>query len=178
MRLLLICLTGLLVAGTASASDLKFKWMLSPLEESCKDVQSGDVDAGEDFILRRCENLPFATSWLLYQEGTRVSVGFGRVANVALANASTDRFGGSPVQWGITEENGKTKAVVAIVRFSIAGADNLGGDLFVFRLLDNGMSCVVNIVPPVTRQNEKASEIARAAVERWTCLAEPEPITP
>ncbi len=117
-------------------------------------------------------------SWLLYQEGTRVSVGFGRVANVALANASTDRFGGSPVQWGLTEENGKSKAVVAIVRFSIAGADNVGGDLFVFRLLDNGMSCVVGNVPPARRSKREGQRMGRAAVERWTCLAEPEPITP
>jgi hypothetical protein len=151
-------------------------WVTKPFEGGhCKDVASGDVDKGEDYIVRRCDAFPGVPMWSLYQEGVRLSVGFGHKPHTALRYAQATR-GGWPVTWGGEKKAGKLIPKIAIARFTFEGEEPPAQHLMVFRLLENGMSCVVADVAPGPQQNEKARALALASIAKWTCQGEAEPL--
>jgi hypothetical protein len=133
----------------------------------CVELASGDVDKGEDYIKRKCLSFPGASTWIEYHEGVRVSVGFGRLPHLALSNMDASR-GNWPIVWGGEKIKGKFVPKVVIARFAYQTEPPIVGRLFIFRLLENGMSCVVGEVS----SNEKARSIATAAMAKWTCQSE------
>ena len=137
----------------------------------CKDIETGDVDKGEDYIIRQCESFPGVSTWIAYQEGARMFVGFGKKPNSSLSGADANR-GEWPIEWGGEKQNGKFVPQVAIGRFTIAGEEPPVQHLYVFRLLSNGMSCIVGDVAT----NVKAKTIATSALKKWTCMSEATPI--
>jgi hypothetical protein len=166
---LIACL--LMVGCTAEAKE-KTVWQTAPFAEQCREFKSGNVYAGQDFIFRRCEGA--ALHWLLYQEGTRLSVGFGTEPHVSLQGLSTER-GNWPLQWGGTISKGRFAPLVAIIRFR--KAEETKSTLFVFRLLPNGSSCVVGEVAAGSDQSAKAKQLAERAMTTWQCLTEPVRVT-
>ena len=170
MRAIVVFLL-LISASAAGATDVK--WSTLPFGKSCKELKAGDPDKGEDYILKACDSAPEATTFILYNEGTRMSVGFGSKPHAALRYVETERKGNPPIQWGSVDGS---KADVAIARFRPLGSEK--DSLFVFRLLPDGMSCVVGEVGAVKNQNEAAQKLAVAALKDWKCLGEPELLQP
>lgn len=164
-RVLLGLSFSLLLAVSAEAKPV---WITQDFQAGkCKELASGDVDKGEDYIVRECFSLPGASTWIEYHEGVRLSVGFGRLPHLALNNMDASR-GNWPIVWGGEKIKGKFVPKVVIARFAYQTEPPIVGHLFVFRLLDNGMSCVVGDV----LSNEKAKSIATAAITKWTCQGE------
>ena len=152
----------------ATSSEAKPVWITQDFQAGkCVELASGDVDKGEDYIKRRCLSFPGASTWIEYHEGVRLSVGFGRLPHLTLNNMDASR-GNWPVVWGGENNKGKFVPKVVIARFAYQTEPPLIGRLFVFRLLDNGMSCVIAEVA----SNEKARNIALAAMTKWTCQSE------
>ena len=172
MRFLII-IALLALSGPAFAEPI---WITQDFQGGkCVDVASGDVDKGEDYIIRQCKSFPGVSTWVHYREGVRFYVGFGRKPNLALIGADTNR-GDWPLIWGGKKRGGKFAPEVVIGRFMILGEEPSVKRLYVFRLLNNGMSCVVAEVDPSSTQSEKARTIATAAMKKWTCLYEPQPL--
>ena len=152
----------------ASSVQAKPVWITQDFQSGkCVELASGDVDKGEDYIKRRCLSFPGASTWTEYHEGVRLSVGFGRLPHLALSNMDASR-GNWPIVWGGEKNKGKFVPKVVIARFAYQTEPPVVGRLFVFRLLDNGMSCVIAEVA----SNEKARSIALAAMTKWTCQSE------
>ncbi len=167
-------LAFLAMSGSASAKPV---WMTQDFQGgTCKELSGGNVDAGDDQIFRQCQSFPGVSTWINYQEGVRLYVGFGRKPNIALEGADASR-GDWPMLWGGEKRGGKFVPTVVIGRFAVSGEEPSVKRLYVFRLLDNGMSCVVAEVDPSPTQSEKARAIAAAAMKKWTCLYESQPLT-
>lgn len=169
----LIALLALGMCGAPARSETI--WRTAPYGEKCRDIESGNADEGQDFIFRRCTGMGATGIWILYQEGRRMSVGFGSQPHHALAGLNTERGDSWPVQWGGEQAGGGFTPRVAIVRFRKLGEET--STLFVFRLLENGASCVVGEAKAGAGQNNKAKAIAGKAMRSWTCLSEPVPVT-
>jgi hypothetical protein len=154
----------------AMSAEAKPIWITQDFQAGkCVELASGNVDKGEDYIVRKCLSFPGASTWIEYVEGVRVYVGFGRLPHLTLKNVEAER-GKWPVVWGGEQIRGKFVPKVVIARFKYSFDDPGGGKLFVFRLLDNGLSCIVGEV--VT--NEEAKNIATAAMTKWICKIEAE----
>ena len=150
------------------SAEAKPVWITQDFQAGkCVELASGDVDKGEDFIKRRCFSFPGASTWIEYHEGVRLSVGFGRLPHLALNNMDASR-GNWPIVWGGEKIRGKFVLKVVIARFAYQTEPPIVGRLFIFRLLDNGRSCIVGEVA----SNEKARSIATAAMTKWTCQSE------
>jgi hypothetical protein len=153
---------------SAMSAEAKPMWITQDFQAGkCVELASGNVDKGEDYIKRRCLSLPGASTWVQYNESVRVSVGFGKLPHLTLNNMDATR-GDWPVVWGGEKIKGKFVPKVVIARFRYQTEPPSAGQLFVFRLLDNGMSCVIAEVG----SNEKARRIALAAMTKWTCQSE------
>lgn len=162
-----------LAASTAFAADAK--WKTTPLDRSCKEMETGAADEGQDALFKRCTGEGKASVWILYQEGTRMSVGFGSAPHVAAEGLDPNRSGDWPVEWGGTLHGGAFVPEVVIVRFR--KLEEVKTTLFVFRIVDQRTSCLVAEVPAGPAQNDKAKAIANASLKSWKCLVEPIPVT-
>ena len=152
----------------AISAEAKPVWITQDFQAGkCVELASGDVDKVEDFIKRRCFSFPDASTWIEYYEGVRVSVGFGRLPHLTLNNMDASR-GNWPIVWGGEKIKDKFVPKVVIARFAYQTEPPIVGRLFIFRLLDNGMSCIVGDV----LSNEKARSIATAAMTKWICQGE------
>ena len=152
----------------AAFAEAKPVWITQDFQAGkCVELASGDVDKGEDYIKRRCFSFPGASTWIEFHEGVRVSVGFGRLPHLALSNMDAAR-GNWPIVWGGEKNKGKFVPKVVIARFAYQTEPPIVGRLFIFRLLDSGLSCIVGEVS----SNEKARRIATAAMAKWTCQSE------
>ena len=152
----------------AASAEAKPVWITQDFQAGkCVELASGDVDKGEDYIVRKCLSFPGASTWVEYHEGVRVFVGFGRLPHLSLNNMDASR-GKWPVVWGGEKIKGKFVPKVVIARFRYLTETPSAGQLFVFRLLDNGLSCIIGEV----QSNEKARSIATATMTKWTCQSE------
>jgi hypothetical protein len=145
-------------------------WMTKPFAATCKEVSSGNVDAGEDYVFSRCDGVGDVATWTLYNEGTRLSVGFGPKPHTALRNVDAERENW-PVDWAIEKDGSISAPRAAIARFNSPGAEPYSETLYVFRILDDGMSCVIGTA--IT--NEEARLMAMRSLKTWTCQSEAEP---
>jgi hypothetical protein len=167
---LLAILAGMATFATAVRAEVR--WVTQDFQGgACKDLETGDVDRGEDYIVRQCRSFPGVSTFILYNEGVRLSVGFGRKPHTSLKYADANR-GDWPVDWGGEKKNGKFVPQVAVARFTFPADEPRVPYLLVFRLLDNGMSCIVG----GAKKNDEARKIAIAAMKKWTCQSEPEPL--
>jgi hypothetical protein len=165
LRVFLSFSFAFLLAISAQAKPI---WITQDFQSGkCVELASGDVDKGEDYIKRKCLSFPNASTWIEYHEGVRVSVGFGRLPHLTLNNMDASR-GNWPIVWGGEKIKGKFVPKVVIARFAYQTEPPIVGHLFVFRLLDNGMSCIVGDV----LNNEKAKSIATVAMTKWKCMGE------
>lgn len=166
--------TWLLLATATGACAGEVTWKTTPFAEACREAETGNSDEGVDELFKTCKGLGSAAVWVLYQDSARMSVGFGKHPHVAVQGLSPERDAKWPVQWGGSSK-GEFKPLVSIVRFK--KLEESKSTLFVFRLLDNGNSCLVGEVAAGAGQSKKAQDIAAKAMKSWTCLVEPVPVT-
>lgn len=165
---------ALLLACTTSVA-AETAWEIKPFAAECHEAESGNTDDGQDYLFKRCAGIGKTSTWILYQEGTRMSVGFGSNPHVAAEGLETGRDANWPVQWGGMIRKAVFVPAVAIARFIRLGESK--DTLLVFRLLPNGSSCLVGDVPAGPSQSAKAKAIAEKAMTKWKCLSEPVPVT-
>jgi hypothetical protein len=169
--------TAVFLSTIALPVEAQVLWVTQDFQGGeCVDVASGDVDKGEDYIIRQCLSFPGVSTWIHYQEGTRLYVGFGSKPNTAFSGADPSR-GDWPLIWGGEKRGGKFVPTVVIGRFAVSGEEPSTKRLLVFRLLANGMSCVVAEVDPSPTQSDKAKSVATAAMKKWKCIYESQPLT-
>lgn len=172
MRLLIACATLAVMSGSSLAAMTS---EITPFGQQCRDIADG-AGSGQDFVLKACSDSKRAITYLLYNEGTRLSVGFGQVPHTAVSGLSTERQDSWPIQWIGTGEGDTFQPKAAIVRFVPLG--ETANSLYVFRLLDNGLSCLAGTVGAGKDQNQKAVALAEEAVAKTSCESEPTKLEP
>jgi hypothetical protein len=137
----------------------------------CREIDSGDVDAGEDWIYVRCGGLGGISMWYVCQDSARCRYGFGRKANLSSGMFGVDGDPGWPIEWRGRMIGKRFKPFAVIMRGRGYGIEKEeGSSLTVFRLRPDGMSCVVG---EEVKSNEAARKIADAVESRFTCTGEP-----
>jgi hypothetical protein len=144
-------------------------WKTEVFGTDCAETQSSPEDGSErDFVQYKCKSKYGPAMWQLFQEGTRMSVGFGSHPNVSLRYVNAQR-GVWPITWGGVEIGGRFEAEFAIARFTFPEEIPQRQVLAIFAILKDGTSCVVRIVEPQSNQNQKAQEIAVSASSKPQC---------
>jgi hypothetical protein len=151
-------------------------WVTVPFADHCKQAAASDVDNGEDWIVYKCKGVGEAATWQVFNEGTRMSLGFGKAPHVSINNISTHRESNWPVEWGGEKKKGIFLPSFVIIRVLNGFEENPKSELTVVRLLPTGASCVIGDVPAGQDQNRRAKQIARSSIKKWTCQNEPEPL--
>ena len=136
-------------------------------------VIDGAARQGRDWISHRCDGIAGLPIWLTNSDSTRSALGFGARANMSgMFNAERDQDWPLELR-GVEGENGFQPHAV-IVRMMRPRADVATdgiGLLFVYRLREDGTSC---LIASDLRSHEKAREIADAATEEFVCTEEPQ----
>ena len=138
----------------------------------CREMASGDVGAGEDWIYMRCAGWGDIPLWYVCMDSARCEYGFGRKANLSSGTYGVDGDPSWPIEWRGRSNGKRFEPFAVIMRGRGYGLEvEDGSSLTVFRLRPDGMSCVVgdNI-----KSNEEARKIADAAEGRFTCIGEPQ----
>ncbi len=149
-------------------------WIATPFPGECDEIDSTRPGEPGDYILYRCRGIQKIPNWVIFHEGYRQSIGFGKIKHFSVTEADINRKLNWPLVWGGHTISGEFVPEVVMGRFTFPGDEPRHEYLLVVRLLDNGTSCVVGVVGPEKNQNDKAREIAVAAVKKWKCEAEPQ----
>ena len=137
----------------------------------CKEMASGDVDKGEDWVYARCEGLGGIPIWYFCLDSNKCRYGFGRKANLSSGIIGVDGDPEWPIEWRGRMASGKFKPFAVIMRGRPYGLEKKDGSpLSVIRLRADGLSCLVG---DDIKSNEAARRIADAAEIRFTCTEEP-----
>jgi hypothetical protein len=139
---------------------------------SCRLWAAGDVQAHayDDWITYRCTGLPGRPTWIHYDEGTHMQMGFGPRPNFS-GMFETDRNKDWPIEWRGRVVKGRFVPSAAIVRIRARFDDTGTSDLAVYHLLGNGTSC---IFPTSISTNAKARKIADAVPSKDNCYVQPQ----
>jgi hypothetical protein len=160
-----VCLSSMACSAYANPT-----WITQEFQGGvCKVIETGGEN--EDWWFGKCKSFPNVSTWSVYTDSVHLHVGFGKLPNTALPMVSAKR-GNWPIEWGGERKAGKFVPLVAIGRFAYLGNEPIHTRLFVFRLLANGMSCVVGDFAT----NIEAKSAANAAMKTWQCASQPEPI--
>jgi hypothetical protein len=129
---------------------------------SCLETKSSKEGDGEgDFIEYKCSSQFGPPMWMLIQEGTRYSFGFGKTENTP-QTAVADAEGA--IEWWGQAQKGKFAPATVIKRFEFSDfgePEKRTKQLVVFRLLRNGKSCVLAVVDSSATENADARKIAQ-----------------
>jgi hypothetical protein len=156
MRLTLFAAVTL-ACSTAQAKD-GLAWKTEPFAASCNEVKQPSEGEG-DFVLYRCAMRDGPPMWQLFNEGVRMSIGFGSRENYAIRYANAQR-GDWPVLWGGRNENRSFKAEVAVVRMNSYGLEKDSQFLTVIKLVGREASCVIASIPAGPSDNAQAKAAA------------------
>jgi len=140
--------------------------------ESCTLIAHGDVDAGEDWVLNRCNGYDGIPVWRGFTDSARSQLGFGSRPN-ASGMFGLDRDDSWLVEWRGVDRDGRFEPYAVIVRMTrpaVGVPDDRTGSLFVFRLRSDGLSCMV---ASDLLSNEEARERADGSRQEYNCLSEP-----
>ena len=128
----------------------------------CRLLDHGRND--EDWVSYKCPGIGGAHAWQLFHEGTRMELGFGRKEHYAgMYPAVMDKRW--RLEWRLS--GGKPFAVIVRVKHM---EDAPGSSLIVYRLRDDGKSCVIGEAD----DNARARAIADAAAANYKCELEPD----
>lgn len=138
---------------------------------SCRLWAVGDVsnNASEDWGILRCRGLEGHPVWMGIREGTRMNFGFGKRSSFS-GYFETDRDEKWPIEWRGRVVDGRFVPSAAIIRVRARFDDTDASDLVVYRLLNDGTSCIVSAY---ISTNAKAREIADAAPTKNDCTTGP-----
>jgi hypothetical protein len=170
-RLSALAVASLLFASPAIASELEWQTETSFNEWSTLGPEC-DNDC-PDTVAYYVQSIATGVNlYMTYYEGTRIAVGFGSVRNEVLT-LPADAIHPGGYDWGGKTQNGQFKASYVIKRYY--GADeNFGVDrnksvLVVFRLKDDGTSCMINTGGQETADNVTARNWAEADSKNPKC---------
>jgi hypothetical protein len=170
---------ALLCIYSASASAETTVWKTETFADDCTEAAGPKLDAngnlldGEgDFVLHKCKTKYGPVMWLLYQDSSRMSIGFGDTPSTAYTGL-LDR-GDWPLEWGGVEANGKFVAKSATMRFSMPGEEANISTLIVYKIAEGKPACVVAIVDPGPGENERARQISGGVNANTKCDLEPD----
>lgn len=109
-----------------------------------------------------------------FHEGTRVEIGFGN-ASAGGATFLADQIHPGGYDWGGQIKDGKFTPLYVIKRFYGVTADGSAVDkshteLVIFRLLENGKSCIAKTLRSSSRANAIARRAAEKDLEKPACL--------
>ena len=169
---LLLCILAAAVVGAVPA-DAKPSEPTSRYTKAgqCREMASGDVDRGEDWVYVRCAGMGGISVWYVCQDSARCRYGFGRKANLSSGMFGVDGDANWPIEWRGRMVGKRFEPFAVIMRGRWYGSEKEeGSSLTVFRLRPDGMSCVVE---DDVKSNEVARKLADAAESRFTCAEEP-----
>ena len=142
----------------------------------CREIPLGQEEVGDE-VGKRCPGLGPVRIWLWYFDGVRLRIGFGRVGNLNGMFDAT-RNDAWPYEFRGRVVGGRFTPFAVIARVRPAGDPQQATDLVVWRLTADGMSCIVDRIPPMANQNVRARASADRSLDpNMGCEAEPEPIT-
>jgi hypothetical protein len=141
--------------------------------EDCSEIAHGDIDRGEDWVAHKCIGLGGIPIWLRFSDSARSFIGFGaREHNSGMFGLARDNSW--PVEWRGVEADGQFEPFAVILRMTLPATRELGedaGSLFVFRLREDGLSCMVDAE---IESNEQARLMADLSWSGYQCLFEPD----
>jgi hypothetical protein len=127
----------------------------------CTEFQSSKSTGSEgDFLEYKCTSQIGPPMWMLIQEATRFSFGFGTKENTPQMAAGD---GDGAIEWWGKIQKGKFVPSAVIKRFTFSDfgePEKRTQQLVVFRLLRNGKSCVLAVVNSSATENAEARKIA------------------
>jgi hypothetical protein len=65
----------------------------------CKDMGSGDINKGEDWVKVRCAGLSGISMWYICMDSNKCRYGFGRKANLSSGMFGVDGDPNWPIEW-------------------------------------------------------------------------------
>lgn len=159
-RLLPIILFAAAVAGPALAAPqtAPSSQLVKLNEDRCVEVSPETEEVG-DSLFKRCIGPANTPIWVLYLDGTRLRLGFGRAANFS-GMFDADRDPAWPLEWRGRGVGRAFKPYAVIVRLRAPG--ERPSHLVVFKLTPDGASCIVGNVAPGPNQNLDARRLADA----------------
>jgi len=135
---------------------------------SCKEVASGDLDKGQDWVYVRCKGLGNIPVWYTCQDSARCKYGFGSKPNVS-GPFGIGREG--IIEWRGVLRRGRLEPIAVVIRLPSADPEATSrNSLMVYRLRANGTSCIVG----ETSLNSDARRIADGSADRFQCVGEPD----
>lgn len=163
-----MALTGLLVAALAgSAEPTAGVTSRYARLEQCRDVERAPL--GQDWIYLRCNGINRIPVWYVCTDSARCRYGFGARAHTdGMFGTGTSRS--SLSEWRGTIQHGRFRPFAVIIRVTSADPDEKKSYLAVYRLRENGTSCIIG----EAHTNAAARRIADQAVDRYRCVGEPE----
>ena len=156
-KIAVIFLSSVMISTSALAE--KLIWKQEPFPLNCAEVKTKDAEG--DFLLKKCATKLGLPMWQIYQEGVRLSVGFGNVMNIPYLAASTSR-GNWPLEWGGVMVGKKFVPKVAIARFNFSDGTQENSVLVGYRLLSNGKSCRLEGDAKGNNQNARLRALAES----------------
>jgi hypothetical protein len=157
----------LLDSSVASAGRKKPKEpdkMVSRTEKflGCIEIQNGKPGANESGVIKyKCASQFGPPMWMVIHEGVRYSIGFGKTDNISQTVAG-DAEG--VIEWWGKPQKGKFNPRTVIKRFEFSDygePEKRTKQLVVFRLLNNGKSCVLAVVAASETENSEARKLAK-----------------
>lgn len=139
---------------------------------SCQEQARGDEDRGQDYVAYECEGLDDLSIWLTFADSSRSYLGFGTRENVS-GPYGLHRNPSWLVEWRGFFRVGDFEPYAVIIRMNRpddGGEKDRAGLLFVYRLLDDGTSCLIGAD---IQANQVARDIADASITGFECIAEP-----
>lgn len=176
MKNTLIAIGVMLAASTQCSEAKTLEWKTEADFVEVQELPSCDpnVDRGcGDHVPYRLTSKYGVNYYLTFFEGVRAGVGFGTADNQAWHGDASALHAGA-FDWGGIERNGSFKPVYVIKRFYVRDlVDEFVPDdrtvLVIFRLLDNGKSCVVDTNGQETTMNAVARAWARQDFKNPKC---------
>jgi hypothetical protein len=171
--LVVLALGGFFSLGAAGAETI---WVVQK-NSKCVAVKNSAEQAGIDVVLRKCSAKDFPDLWLGFIDASRSGIGFGEQPHFASTGGNLKQTSG-PVEWGGQLRDGKFKPQVAIIRRYYDDYNfeppKKKQSLAIFRLLNNGTSCLVGDLGPSADQNKKARILAGTKIINFSCETSPD----
>lgn len=140
---------------------------------NCTEIGDGDA-LDEDWIAYRCVSFDDIPVWVNYSDSARSHIGFGPRRNLSGPFGLSARDKSWRIEWRGVARDGRFEPFAAILRLrrpEIGLPTDGRGLLFVFRLREDGTSCMV---AADLASNEVARKAADRSLPAFECLSEPQ----
>jgi hypothetical protein len=127
----------------------------------CAEFQASKADGSQgDFLAYKCVSQFGPPMWMVIHDGTRYEFGFGKTEN---SPQMADGDAEGAIEWWGKTQKGKFVPRSVIKRYVFSDhsePEKRTKQLVVFRLLQNGKSCVLSVVDHSQTENDDARKLA------------------